>query len=208
MNGTQKAELNEMLKLCFLDQELLKKYSAKKKVMDTITLIVCCIWLGGILLLGLTQPEEKLNELFFPLFFGFILPCLLFLVGIQFVWSIQKNKLLALNESRLPNDEQGNLRRRLIGLLRVYYKRFTPIVAAVYLVVMACIFIMGYFWGESILFIIFSLSLLVIPLAPTLFFSMRFIRELREVRDKIRLNNTPYTDVENNPYKQSDVYKP
>lgn len=196
-----------MAELCFLDQDLLNKYRAKKKVIDTFTLIVCLIWVGIVIVLAILNPEGEIDDLFLPLVFGLLLPCILLLAGIQLVWNIQKNKLFALSESTFPNDEQGNLRRRLIRLLSGYNSRFMPIVAAVYLAITVLLFILEYFLGESTLFIIVAMSLLLIPIAPILFFSMRFMRELREIQDKIQANNTPYADVENNPYKQSDVYK-
>ena len=189
-----------MAEFCFLDEGLKQKYRAKKKVIDTFTLIACLIWVGIVIVLAILNPEGEIDDLSLPLFFGLLLPCILFLAGIQIVWNIQKNKLFALSESTLPNDEQGNLRRRLMGLLRVYNNCFMPIVAAGYLAIIVCLFVMEYFWGESILFIIVTMSLLLIPIAPILFFSMRFMRELREIQDKIRVNNTPYADVENNPY--------
>ena len=99
-NRTQKAELNEMAELCFLDQELLKKYRAKKKVIDTFTLIACLIWVGIVIVLAILNPEGEIDDLSLPLFFGLLLPCILLLAGIQLVWNIQKNIIFLLKKQK------------------------------------------------------------------------------------------------------------
>ena len=126
--GLQK-ESAETVKLCFNDENLLNEYLRKKRTIDIVQTILSIVWLAVLFVVVILFPEEETEFLFTLPMLCLIGSIILSIFIVQCVWSVQKGKIFAESERRLPYDEDGNLRRMLIKNLRLYYNVFTPIIA-------------------------------------------------------------------------------